>query len=329
MTSDIETSATTRVVYILGSQRGGTTILGRVLGTIEGMAYAGELRDLWATRPKLELRCGCGKRHAECEIWSELHARLDTRLVELVRLGRQVMPPRHSWWPATRFLKSDAPFDPRSAAGRYVRLIGDVYREYADLSGAGVVIDSSKHPGDAALLARAPGVSLVCVQIVRDPRGVVFDGELRRSRRRGRLHERAAWGHPEHVHPFGAIRGSLAWVARHHATEAVRRAAGRDRGLLIRYEDFCANPAQTLTAVSRLTGHPSDRPPPSSDGTFYLPTAHTPAGNGRRRAADVVLVEDERWKVELPMLDRVLATVLSTPGRHRYGYRVSVSTSQR
>lgn len=325
MTID-NTSKPTRVVYVLGTQRGGTTILGRVLGTIEGFSYAGELRDLWTVRPKRDLTCGCGKSHADCEVWSEVHARLDSRLSELVLLGHQVMPARHSWWRGS--VRHVGHGDRASSTARYAQLISDVYGSFAKASGADVVVDSSKHPGDAALLAGAPGIAVSYVQIVRDPRGVVFDAELRRSRRARVRGSGSAPFRPRYLHPLGAIRGGLAWDARHIATESVRRAAGPERGLLIRYEDFCANPERTLTAVARLAAQPLEWPAPSDDRTFHLPTAHTPNGSGRRTAADIRLTEDERWTEQLPGLDRALIGLVSAPRRRRYGYPMTVGGSR-
>src|SRR5262249_61127330 len=57
----------------------------------------------------------------------------------------------------------------RSAEG-----LARLYRGIASQTGAQVIVDSSKEPTDAALLLLMPEVEPVFVQIVRDPRGMVY-----------------------------------------------------------------------------------------------------------------------------------------------------------
>src|SRR3954452_12149224 len=64
------TPTRTRVLSIVGPGRSGTTILGNILGEVEGVTNAGELRWLWR-RGLMERRpCGCGLPPAECPRWS-------------------------------------------------------------------------------------------------------------------------------------------------------------------------------------------------------------------------------------------------------------------
>ena len=49
-----------KILNITGWGRSGSTILGSILGEIEGFFYAGEIRNIW-NRVLLENRlCGCG-----------------------------------------------------------------------------------------------------------------------------------------------------------------------------------------------------------------------------------------------------------------------------
>src|SRR5687768_7919448 len=66
----------TKVLYVLGSQRGGTTILGRLLGTIDGVEFGGEMRNLWGRGLRGPRSCGCGKGQWDCEVWSRVLAEL-------------------------------------------------------------------------------------------------------------------------------------------------------------------------------------------------------------------------------------------------------------
>jgi len=309
----------TRVLYILGTQRGGTNILGRVLGTIEGVAFAGELRQLWSLWPRGR-PCECGKPYAECEVWSRVLPRLEVSDPnEMVRLQGRATPGRNTWMRTKRALRSDKPLSPASAEARYARKVADLYREFATASGGSVVVDISKHPVEAALLTKTPGISLFCVQIVRDPRGVVFSREGHRLSRRRRRREREGRSGTEHAHPFGATLASLSWLGRHLASEAVLRRVGEERALLVRYEDFVADPAATLKAVCQLVGVEPRWSSFSQDRTIRMPTVHVAAGRGRY-AGEVTLAEDEKWKRQLRPIDRRIATILTRPRIHRYGY---------
>src|SRR5438067_9142701 len=60
------------------------------------------------------------------------------------------------------------------ALDRYAPLAASLYRAIADVTGAKVVVDSSKRPSDAALLPLLEGVDPYFIHLVRDPRAVAF-----------------------------------------------------------------------------------------------------------------------------------------------------------
>ena len=61
-----------KVLNITGWGRSGSTILGSILGEIEGFFYAGEIRNIW-NRVLIENRlCGCGVPFKECKIWNSI-----------------------------------------------------------------------------------------------------------------------------------------------------------------------------------------------------------------------------------------------------------------
>src|SRR3954466_11303605 len=64
------TPTRTRVLSIVGPGRSGTTILGNILGEVEGVTNAGELRWLWRRGLAERRPCGCGLPPAECPRWS-------------------------------------------------------------------------------------------------------------------------------------------------------------------------------------------------------------------------------------------------------------------
>ena len=67
----------TTVLYIAGTGRSGSTVLAAILGEVEGVFAAGEVRYLWQ-RGLVEGRlCGCGVPVAECPLWSAVLATVE------------------------------------------------------------------------------------------------------------------------------------------------------------------------------------------------------------------------------------------------------------
>src|SRR3954466_8311379 len=64
------TPTRTRVLSIVGPGRSGTTILGNILGEVQGITNAGELRWLWRRGLMEQRPCGCGLPPVECPRWS-------------------------------------------------------------------------------------------------------------------------------------------------------------------------------------------------------------------------------------------------------------------
>src|SRR5438270_11044874 len=65
----------TKVLYLAGTGRSGSTLLARILDRNDGVFAAGELRYFWQ-RGLLEDRlCGCGEPFSRCPFWSEVMER--------------------------------------------------------------------------------------------------------------------------------------------------------------------------------------------------------------------------------------------------------------
>jgi sulfotransferase family protein len=304
-----------QVVYILGSSRGGTSIVGRFLGLLGGATFGGELRRLWG--PALQPgrgTCGCGKPLPECEIWSKLLVEgapyLQPSPDEVARLQNRVAPIGHDWWHAGKILRRRRAPSGSSARGRYLRIFRDLYEAFAAESGSTVVVDSSKNASDAALLAFAPEASTYCVHVVRDPRGVVL------SRRQRTMAD------PGRPHPLQAVRTTIYWMLAHSTAEAVCRRYGPERSLRVQYEQFADDPASTLGAVASLVGVKAPSPGPSPWVPTELSAAHGPDGHGRFSTTEIVLRKDERWTTELHAIDRFVVGLLAYPLLRRYGYSV-------
>jgi hypothetical protein len=197
---------------------------------------------------------------------------------------------------------------------RYIDAVGDVYGRLAEITGARVIVDSSKRPTNGAVLRMVPGVEPYFLHLVRDPRAVAY------SNIRGKRNpdsERYA------EMPTATVRYSaLHWTVMNFAAEDVRRHYGRERSLYVRYEDFIARPEHTVDRIIRLVDEQASRTPFLNDRTVSIGTHHTVSGNADRfTTGRILIVEDSEWKQRMHPRDRLTATVLTLPLLRRYGYR--------
>lgn len=307
----VEEPAPLEVVFIVGNQRSGSTLLVNLLGELDSVFGAGELYNLWdrsLRRPTAQ--CSCKELVRSCPVWSAVlesmkmpgGGEIDPPTVR--RWQRQAVGGRRPWAKAT----------PTTA--EYRQVMGDLYRAIAGVTGASTVIDSSKSPAYAATLAAMPGISTSVVHLVRDPRGIVY------SRQRGwKSWERSTAREGRTLPASTVARIVLAWIRANLAAELLTRRKGMP-AVRIRYEDLAADPATTLRRITDLVGLASEPLPLDDDHTARFGLQHVAAGNPSRfRTGSLVLKEDRAWAGELPRRHRLLAAVLAAPLMYRYGYR--------
>jgi hypothetical protein len=300
--------ARTKVLYVLGTQRGGSTIAGRVIGARPAFAFGGEVRRLWARGVGPGRTCGCGLGFYECPLWSKV---LPEVLVDGVTAAHvaawqeEVAPGDHSWRAAERVVRASRPgARPWPALERYRAVMGRMYRAMARALGARVLVDASKLPADAAVLLGIKGVDAYVLHLVRDQRGVVHS-QLRRQAPLGGI-ERAR-----------VVRLAGAWAVRHGAARRLARERGDAGWLQLRYEDFATAPGPALARVAELVGERPTLVPP--DGRYDLAEVHT-AGGRLPAEAGVELRRDDRWRTDLPAPERVVTTTATLPLLLRFGY---------
>jgi hypothetical protein len=187
---------------------------------------------------------------------------------------------------------------------------GSLYAQLVDVTGARVIVDASKRPEDAAVLAGVSSVDQYVLHIVRDPRAVVFSWSRLKSSPDGRTVM-------QRMRPSRIVRD---WMESNAGAEILRRHVPRDRWFFTTYEDFAARPRET---VSEIVGfiHEDGAAPFITDDTVVLNVNHTWLGNPDRfRTGAVAITPDERWRSQMPRRRQVGVLVATLPLMHRYGY---------
>jgi len=300
-----------KVLYIMGWGRSGSTILDNILGEVDGWFSMGEHHYFWERSVLGGRSCGCGRTVQECEVWSKVLAIVgDVDAERIVRLQNDAVRIRHAW-KLLHTRPEEIRRDP--ALKEYADVTARLYAAAAEVTGAGVLIDSSKRPSDAALLELLPGIEPYYVQLVRDPRAVAYSWQRKKRQR-----DTAA---PAEMVPHGTLDSGVNWMVWNLAAGAVRRRAGRSRSMLLRYEDFVREPRRAAAAIARMLGEPDAELPFEDDHTIRLGTNHTVSGNPSRfTTGSVAIKPDDAWRNALPSADRWLTTALTLPLLPRYRY---------
>jgi Sulfotransferase family len=306
------------VLSVVGAGRSGTTVLASILGEVPGCAGAGEIRWLWQ-RGVLDGRpCGCGQKPTECPVWSQVIERcLSTPgpdgvppTVETIVAAQQELGERRNH---RRVLRSAADGGEEwEALGLLRHVTGIAVRTFAEATGANVVIDTSKRPLDAAVMAQVKGVDHYVLHVLRDPRAVAHSWRRAKSFSIG-----------EKTRTMGTRRLPSTvrrWVGSAIETEALRRQLPQRHWLRLRYEDFCAEPAGSMDRLLAMMGV-AGRPPFEDDATVRLRPNHIVAGNPSRFTVGSVRIRvDEEWRTAMSRRDRLLVATSTWPLLRRYGY---------
>jgi hypothetical protein len=186
-------------------------------------------------------------------------------------------------------------------------VLADLYPMIAELTGAPVIVDSSKHPAWAYLLAGTPGIDLRVVHLVRHPSGVVNSW----SRPVARPH--AAEGTGDQVIPtHSPVEVSIRWDL---FNALFRRLAERVPTMVVRYEDYTEDTERALQACLALAGVAFDQRPALSTA------GHGIAGNPSRFADLSSIRRDDQWVGQLSQSKHAMVSAMTWPIRRSYGYR--------
>lgn len=303
------------VAYVAGSGRSGSTLLDRTLGSLQGCVSIGEVRLLWQEGLIENRSCGCGSPFAECRFWTEVGQRafggwdkIDAAAV--VVLGQAVARNRFFLW---LLFPRVAPTAYKQKLAQYQELLHDLYSGVAQVSGADVIVDSSKDPAYALVLARSREVTVKVLQLVRDVRGVAFSWNKR-------LPTDPVTGQPP-LPVYHPVATGFRWIL---FNVLVELATKRVDGLLrITYEDLLESFGAVVKRAASFLG----RPVHSGDLAFFdgetieLQVHHTVSGHPTRsRKGRVKLRLDDAWISSMRRSHRYAVTFIAAPLLLRYGY---------
>jgi hypothetical protein len=303
------------VAYISGAPRSGTTLLGMILGQLRDFCDVGELWALWRPAFRNGDLCGCGLAVRECPFWLAVVRRAVGP--DYGSVGPALGDLHRQWMGTTRaplVWLHQRGWRRRAAYDEYAAALGRHYRAIAEVSGARVVVDSSKMASDALLASGLPGISLSVIHCVRDPRGVAWSWQ-KQARQPG------PDGRPLDQH--GSAASAARWVAYNALARTLVAPRLGERFRTVRYEDLIADPIAVTRYLASWLGADPDGLPLSDDPPRLRRSrpSHPVWGNPvRTSTGDIPLRADDEWTRRLGRSERATTTVVTLPYLLRYGY---------
>jgi hypothetical protein len=304
-------SGDVRVLFIGGLGRSGSTLIDRVLGQTPGVCSVGELVFLWDRALSANELCGCGEPFGACPFWKEVGDaafggwdRIDP---VSIRAWQQHVD-RNRYVPSM-LAPSLAPRF-RARLEPYAEAMGRVYGAIASVTGAKLIVDSSKHASTAAFLRHVPGVDARILQLLRDPHGVAWSWSKTVER------PEASDG-VSFMARVGPARIAARWQGYNALLALVRSPGGA-----LRYEDFVDRPQHATRRLLAMGGlRPESLPQFVGPRTVRLDVDHTVAGNPLRfRTGELEIRVDEEWRTAMPRARRALVGTLAFPSTLLYRY---------
>jgi hypothetical protein len=299
-----------RVLYIAGAGRCGSTLLSGVLGQSDDVIDVGELWKIWLVRNDgTGRRCGCGVPLIDCPFWDAVESTSPGVLdpdPEVLATIEHIGHARRSPALAAKLLVGSA------GTAAWVDRLERLYAGVSVVSGASIIVDSSKMPGPALVIARRSSVDLRVLHLIRDPLAVASSWSYRKE---------DGGNHP--LEARGAGQAARAWAARAWSTELlVHPSLARGAFRRIRFEDVLEDPERRVTEVLRFTGSYAASPAFIAPRRVHLDSSHTCGGNPVRFGPS------EREIMPSPTAGSALTEEAKTavlratrPLRRLYGYR--------
>lgn len=310
----------TKVLFIGGTGRTGSTLVDRVLGSCPGWLSGGELAFFWRYGMRDGGLCSCGEPLVSCPVWAEAvriastDAPIDPlRMIDL----------RRRFWSAHLPLMLVPPLARRrlDALEDFPQAVSRLYSAALEVTGDRVLVDSSKDTHYSYVLRERSDLDIYFLHLVRDPRAIGYSWQRRRPE--------TGFRGQEDMERRGVLKTTVYFTVSDVAAEAIWK-RHTDRYRLLRYEDFVADPVGTCEQIADFVGEELDLAGVLTGHRFEPKAGHTTWGNPNRfEHSTVVIRPDDAWRAEQARWRSTLLGVLNAPIARRYGYPLRLGSRLR
>lgn len=303
-----------KVLYIAGEGRSGSTLIGNILGEIQGFLFVGELLNIWKHFFIENKSCSCGLLPYECEVWKpviqeafgsvskDLAYSMDEHRKYCNR-NRHIL---HFIFPSLRKRLVEERIE-------YLKNLETLYDSIYKLDGIEIIVDGSKKPTYGKLLEQINSIDLYILHLIRDPRAVAFSWLRKRIQTDGR-------NHITYMQQMQPMISAYRWIV-HNITSSYFWTKQTDKYIILRYEDFINNPRLEIERILGFLGVSNRTLPFIDDRSVLLSRNHVVWGNPNRHRTGVInIVADDEWKDAFRGKNKFIIDLLTFPGRLKYGY---------
>lgn len=305
---------TIRVLYIAGQERSGSTILAHALGQFQNAIAIGEFVAAIPTYGLIENRlCGCGVSVRECQFWTPVFEEAfggwqSRETKELIYLWQRVA--RFCNIPKIVSRLGQGTFNLELRA--YTQYLECLYSAIQSISGADLIVDSSKSPTYTYILKTMSSIDLRILHLVRDSRAVAFS--LTRKKYRPESTDK-----PLYLKQSGPYESAMRWMAFNLVLLRFQRS---DKYIRVRYQDFVTKPGEWIGRISKVAGLDTPVPDNLLHGYVEIAAHHQIYGNPLRfNRGQVLLRVDDEWKDKMKPSDKFITDMLTWPLLRYFGYQ--------
>jgi len=320
-----------KVAYLLAASHSGSTLLAMLLNAHPDVVTVGELK---ATNlgDVTRYRCSCGKLIRECRFWASVSQTMVERGIPFdisdARTDFRVGVSAYTRWllrllhrgPVLERVRDVAlALSPRwrSCLRRTQQRNLALVETVCELTGAHVIVDSSKLALRLKYLLQNPAFDIRVIRLIRDGRAVALTytdpcafADARDPSLRG-----GGCGGSHSGEGLSLAQAARAWRRSNEEAENVLATLHPSRWTSIRYEDLCASPRDVLAGVFTFLGLD-----PGKAAADFRALEHHVLGNGMRLDSTSEVCLDERWKSVLTEDDLQVFHAVAGDLNRRYGY---------
>lgn len=308
-----------KVLNIAGASRSGSTILGNVLGEIKDFLFIGESLNIWTSVIRENKLCTCSKPFLECGFWNEIFDKAYGRMSnldgsEMVNLVKEVILDKikilYIFLPGFRKLFT-------SKLCFFLDNLIMLFNALKSVTNCKVIIDTSKPLIYSFSLSLLEDVDFYLFHLVRDPRGVAYSNQkMKRVPHTSKI---------EYMSKYSPLKSSLNWLIMNVLLEILGKQ--QKKYVVAFYEDFANNPKLFITQILKFLDEDEKLSPFVLDHRIKLTVNHSLSTNpsGFNRGLQEIKLDNE-WKEKMNTLDKIVATLITSPMLFRYGYIMSDSS---
>jgi hypothetical protein len=311
-----KTTGGVNVAYILSANFSGSTLLAMLLGAQSEAFTMGEMRVPALQNPDT-YRCSCGELIKQCGFWNEVSSRMAKKGIG----GFDITHPNLSIHDVeSRYVARVLNAMPRGPVLEGVRSVAlsvspawaahlrEVHARntalaevFQDMSGARVVVDSSKLALHLKFLLKSDRLKIKALNLIRDGRAVV-------TSMLGHGFQRATRAE--------TIAGAaMEWKRTNEASESVLSTMPASQSMTFQYEELCRQPEATLRSICKFLGMDTRQ----INLDFRSKTQHV-LGNDMRLKSGSDIRLDERWRTTLTRDDLAAFDQVAGEMNRKYGY---------